>query len=217
MLSARAARARAASYATLRSAYFWSCAVYAAYAIGILRIDFCSPASSPDCSASAVNAAYTGWGVVHLINALQYLTSWLQAGVPLRRLRVTAPDWGNVLGAMLYLASAAGYGDVEKEGPGGPAAARGRRLELAASLVEVAAAYGWTRVWLDALPAGAAALGRGMVLSDPDAWGNALIVLPSFIYLLYNAQITADPAQYGARARVRGVRLGGPWPRRRVA
>ena len=39
-------------------------------------------------------------------------------------------------------------------------------------------------------------MGRGWTLDDPDLWGIALIVAPSFLYLAYNVRIYINPADY---------------------
>lgn len=192
---------RAAVRATLRSQYFWACCVYFCYATGMLSIDYCPwpdetvsgvVVGDPRCAAGAADASFLRWGVVHLLNAAQFLASWRQSG---RRLddAVTSPDWANILGALLYLRSASLYPRVTLGDA--PAAALCHRLELAASLIEFFASIGWVAVWWVLREKHDPS--RGVTLVDPDFTANVFIVVPSIVYVVYNIQTTLHPGAYG--------------------
>jgi hypothetical protein len=61
------------------------------------------------------------------------------------------------------------------------------RLELAASLIETVASFGWAWSWWATHERGP---GRGLSIYDLDAWSTALLIAASIVYLTYNCQIT---------------------------
>ena len=69
-------------------------------------------------------------------------------------------------------------------------------IETAAASIEFAACIGWFLVWYATYDRNI--VGRGWTLDDPDLWANALLMIPSVIYLVYNAQILHDPSSYGS-------------------
>jgi hypothetical protein len=128
-------------------------------------------------------------GIIHLLNAFQYIYAWFPLGFGIFSW-VMIPEWLNVLGAALYLVSAseydAAYFDTE-------ALHRNHVIETVAATIEFFAAVGWTWVWWKTHVRGP---GRGLTLDDPDFTGNILIVVPSIIYIVYNASNLQNPASY---------------------
>ena len=148
-----------------------------------------------------INALYVAAGVIHLINALQYIYAWMPLGYGFLH-PVMIPEYLNVLGAALYLWSASLYNTTitdytydaaTKVTTYGPSVLRVHEIETASSLIEVFAAIGWCLVWAFTYIPGP---GRGYTLDDPDMSGNLLILVPSIIYFVYNVQNLRDPSSY---------------------
>jgi hypothetical protein len=135
---------------------------------------------------------YTASAVIHLLNAFMYIWAWLPLGFSLVSV-VMVPEWLNVAGAACYLYTSTLYSKAD-----------GTYLddvtftihhyETAAAAIELVAAVGWVTTWWLTFPR--KTVGRGWTLDDPDVWANAGIVLPSVLYVVYNAQILADPLSY---------------------
>lgn len=100
------------------------------------------------------------------------------------------PEWLNVLGAVLYLVSASEY-DVAYFNA--DALLRNHYIETVAATVEFCAAIGWCWVWWYTHVRGP---GRGLTLDDPDFTANIFIVVPSIIYIVYNASNLQSPQSY---------------------
>lgn len=138
---------------------------------------------------SSINAVYVVAGIIHLVNAVQYIYAWFPLGFGLLSW-VMIPEYLNVLGAGLYLVSASKYDAAQND----EALTRQiHQIETASSLIEVFAAFGWTAVWWYTYVRGS---GRGLTFDDPDFSGNALIIIPSIIYFVYNCSNLVDPANY---------------------
>ena len=140
-------------------------------------------------SVASINAMYIVAGVIHLVNALQYIYAWFPLGFGLLS-PVMIPEYLNVVGAGLYLVGAARYNAAMHNADITHSI---HVIETIASLIEVFAAFGWTIVWWYTFVRGP---GRGLTLDDPDFTGNALIVVPSIIYLVYNVNNLIDPNNY---------------------
>ncbi len=142
-----------------------------------------------------LNALYIAAGVIHLINAFQYIYAWFPLGYGLLH-PVMIPEYLNVIGAALYLWSASLYNqnikDYTYEGPSTLAV---HRIETASSAIEVCAAFGWAGVWVWTYVGGP---GRGWTLDDPDFYGNFFIIAPSIMYLVYNVENLRDPPSYAS-------------------
>jgi hypothetical protein len=140
----------------------------------------------------SINQLYIAAGVIHLFNAFQYIFAWLPLGYGLLH-PVMIPEYLNVLGAALYLASASKYNETLSSYTSDTTKLV-HRIETASSFIEVLAAVGWTVVWWKTHARGR---GRGLTVDDPDFWGNVFIVVPSVIYFVYNVQNLKDPEGYG--------------------
>jgi hypothetical protein len=124
-----------------------------------------------------------------LLNAFQYIYAWFPLGYGLLSW-VMIPEYLNVIGAGIYLAGAARYNSAMYS----EATTHDIHvLETIASSVEVLAAFGWVVVWWYTYMPGR---GRGLTLDDPDFSGNALIVVPSIVYLVYNVNNLVDARNY---------------------
>jgi hypothetical protein len=110
----------------------------------------------------------------------------------------------HLAGAGIYLKTATMYKDaVDYESD---ITMHVHRLETAAAIIEVFAAFGWMMSWWLTYPRGIK--GRGWTLDDPDVWSWSFIIIPSFVYLAYNVQILNDPTTYGSNyLYVTGVSL----------
>jgi len=104
------------------------------------------------------------------------------------------PEYLNIIGASLYLWSASLYNDTITDWTyEGASTLKVHKIELASSLIEVFAAFGWAIVWaFTYLPR----KGRGWTLDDPDFYGNFFIVAPSIMYFVYNIQNLINPSSY---------------------
>ena len=68
-----------------------------------------------------------------------------------------------------------------------------RKLEMAASAIDLAAAFGWCVTWwmsYERLP------GRGWTLDDPDTWSNLTTLVGALLYFAYNVRIQVSPGDY---------------------
>jgi hypothetical protein len=137
----------------------------------------------------SIDSLYLVAGIIHLVNAFQYIYAWFPLGFGIFTW-VMIPEWLNVIGASLYLVGASQY-DVAYRSEG--VLQKNHVIETVASAVEVGAAFGWTWVWWVTHVRGA---GRGLTLDDPDFTGNALIIIPSIMYLVYNVNNLRDPENY---------------------
>lgn len=94
---------------------------------------------------------------------------------------IVYPEYMNVLGAALYLWSAALY--PTESGPTDATTLKVHRIETAAASVELLACVGWLITWhLTYLRVP----GRGYTLDDPDVWALITIFGGSTTYMLYN-------------------------------
>jgi len=136
-----------------------------------------------------VNSSYIAAGVVHVFNALQYFAAWLiyenpDTGwcySPFHWIMI--PEYLNVIGASLYLASASMYQNELVTGPGAfldPVTMNVHKIELAGAVVQLAACIGWAASWWKTFPRGR---GRGLTLDDPDLTALILLFAPSSIYV----------------------------------
>ena len=150
-----------------------------------------------------INSLYVAAGVIHLLNAFQYIYAWLPLGYSFLS-PVMIPEYLNVLGAALYLWSASlyntnltdySYDAATKTTTYGASVLRVHEIETASSLIEVFAAVGWCVVWAYTYIPGP---GRGYTLDDPDFTGNVLILVPSIIYFVYNVQNLTAPGSYAS-------------------
>ncbi len=151
-----------------------------------------------------LNALYIAAGVIHLVNAFQYIFAWMPLGYGLLH-PVMIPEYLNIVGAALYLWSASLYDanltDYTTGADGsvtyGASVLLTHEIETASALIEVLAAVGWCVVWALAYTPGPS---RGYTLDDPDFMGNLLILVPSIIYLVYNVQNLTNPASFGTNS-----------------
>ena len=68
-----------------------------------------------------------------------------------------------------------------------------RKLEMAASAIDLAAAFGWCVTWwmsYERLP------GRGWTLDDPDTWSNLTTLVGALLYFAYNVRVQVSPGDY---------------------
>eukprot|EP00299_Pterocystis_sp_00344_P008429 c3192_g1_i1.p1 GENE.c3192_g1_i1~~c3192_g1_i1.p1 ORF type:complete len:226 (-),score=21.76 c3192_g1_i1:57-734(-) len=118
-----------------------------------------------------------------------------QVGVPATSF-LCIPEYLNMIEAGLYIYSAFHYPEVSNVTYNDPRLVHMHYIELAAALVEILAAIGWTYTWWytynRAIPA------RGWTLDDPDLWACLFIVIPSFIYFAYNVQIICNLHEFGS-------------------
>jgi hypothetical protein len=148
-----------------------------------------------------LNALYIAAGVIHLVNAFQYVFAWMPLGYGLLH-PVMIPEYLNIVGASLYLWSASLYDANLTDYTTGPdgsitygaSVLLTHEIETASSLIEVFAAIGWCVVWALSYTPGPS---RGYTLDDPDFLGNLLILVPSVIYFVYNVQNLRNPASFG--------------------
>ena len=140
---------------------------------------------------------YLALSIIHVINAVMYGASWipwLRENAKSRSTTFLAllalPEVLNVVEAALYLASARHYGHSSANLTTYASSNEYRlmhRLELAASLIEMVASFGWTWSWWATHERGP---GRGLSIFDLDLWSTALLVASSGVYVAYNVQIT---------------------------
>lgn len=192
---------------SVKNRYLWANVVYLIYASGILYVDLVaypaytailaketaagSTTPGADAQLAYVNRLYLGFAVIHLLNSLMYIVSWWPSGYTWMDW-VMIPEYLNVIEASLYLASSTLYpqtGDIF-----GSTTLTVHQLEVSAAVVELCAALGWYVTWWGTYPR---KLGRGWSLDDPDFVANMMTLLPSFVYIAYNAQILSDVSQYG--------------------
>ncbi len=184
------------------------CIVYTAYAFLIIYID---KKAQPDADAAypggdddyyyntapyheaveTLNNLYLASAIIHLVNAFMFIWSWLPLGFSIFSV-VMIPEWLNVVGACLYLYTATLYPKVDGTYTD-DATFQIHHAETAAASIELVAAVGWAITWWLTYPRGP---GRGWTLDDPDVWANILIFVPSVYYVVYNAQVLADPPSY---------------------
>jgi hypothetical protein len=138
-----------------------------------------------------INQLYVAAAVIHFFNAFQYIYAWLPLGYGVLH-PVMIPEYLNVLGATLYLVSASKYNETLSSNTSF-ATLTVHRIETSSAFFEILAALGWTLVWWKTHARGK---GRGLTFDDPDFWGNFFIVVPSFIYFVYNVQILKDLESY---------------------
>jgi len=147
---------------------------------------------------------YKVFGYVHVINAVMYLWVWAEEKKPIFSL-FCLPDWLNVLGSFLYLATSymyhLEYVLVEGEYVHSQLFPAVRRIELAAALIELGAAIGWVAQWravllADYLRSPESTLGRGFTLDDPDMWANISVIVGAGLYVQYNLIVVINPSHY---------------------
>lgn len=107
---------------------------------------------------------------------------------PIAQDPIVFPEYMNVLGAALYLWSAALY--PTESGPTDATTLKVHRIETAAAGVEWLACVGWFITWhLTYLRVP----GRGYTLDDPDVWALITIFGGSTCYMLYNIRCFCLP------------------------
>lgn len=156
---------------------------------------------------SSINRQYVALASVHLVTAFMYGYAWRDwmalhaSDTPLwARALIMVPEALNVVEAAIYVYTATLYGPYEADpecqlDPDCPAYHRLHRLELAGAAVEMAAALLWAWSWwytFERVP------GRGLTPFDPDFWSSLLLVIPSAMYIAYNVEVIAVPADYGS-------------------
>lgn len=140
----------------------------------------------------SVNNLFVASGILHLINSLMYIWAWLPLGFNLCSV-VMIPEYLNVIGASIYLYTATLYSKTDGSYQDDVTFTI-HHFETAAASIEILAALGWCFTWWLTYPRGQP--GRGWTFDDPDIWANIFIVVPSIFYVVYNAQILADPLNY---------------------
>ena len=100
---------------------------------------------------------------------------------PIAQDPIVGPEYLNILGAALYLWSAALY--PTESGPTDATTLKVHRIETAAAGIEWLACVGWFITWhLTYLRVP----GRGYTLDDPDVWALITIFGGSTMYMVYN-------------------------------
>eukprot|EP01102_Stenamoeba_stenopodia_P011865 TRINITY_DN3674_c0_g1_i1.p1 TRINITY_DN3674_c0_g1~~TRINITY_DN3674_c0_g1_i1.p1 ORF type:complete len:167 (-),score=22.95 TRINITY_DN3674_c0_g1_i1:417-917(-) len=131
---------KTAALSSIRNRYLLANIVYVAYAIGILEIDY----GTTNVSTRRINNMYLGWAVVHIISAFLYWWSWTNK----RWYEIVVwPEYLNMIGASLYLASAILYRYEDKENVEDRTTLQVHYIETAAACIEVVAAFGWNYAW----------------------------------------------------------------------
>lgn len=141
---------------------------------------------------------------IHLFNAVQYFLVWPELIDPATGATfsffsyVMIPEYLNILGATLYLYTAANYDSQLSTGPGrflDAPTLTAHKIETAAAVVELLAAFAWCYVWWWTHERGA---GRGLTLEDPELLALLLLVAASFLYVAYNGMVMQNAANYYA-------------------
>jgi hypothetical protein len=153
-------------------------------------------------SQAPINKQYVGMGIVHVINAIMFglaWWTWMQENKHRSlalRIGILVPEALNVVEAGLYLHTATLYGDASEncEDFYCDKYLNLHHFELAAAIIETFAAFGWCWSWWVTHRRGP---GRGLTLWDPDLHSSILLVVPSIIYIVYNARVMANPNDYG--------------------
>lgn len=125
---------------TIRSRYFYASVVYVAYTYPMyFNVDF---------SSEKNNRVYLEFAIVHVVNAFMYAYAWDDKKWNDVEL---VPEYLNIIEASLYLWSATLYPKIytSDDDNAGYAAAfyTSRKLELAASAIDVVASFGWVYTW----------------------------------------------------------------------
>jgi hypothetical protein len=136
------ARVRHAAWNSARNVYVYASLLYVAYAAGMLLVDYAETRTP----RSDINLQYIAWGCLHLIDAFLYIASWRSLGYAYASV-VMLPEFMNVLGAALYLSSAAMYPLENAPAYNNSPTMAIHVIELAASVVEMVAAVGWAYTW----------------------------------------------------------------------
>ena len=153
---------------------------------------------------SKTNQLFVIAASIHLFNAVQYFLVWPELINPATGTTfsffsyVMLPEYLNILGASLYLYTAANYDSQLSTGPGrfldAPTLAA-HKIETAAAVIELLAAFAWCYVWWWTHERGP---GRGLTLHDPELIALILLVCASFLYVAYNGMLMSTPSNYYA-------------------
>jgi len=144
---------------------------------------------------------------VHLFDAILYLWMWLEL-MSLKHFLLT-PDWLNLLGALIYITSTSLYKYQYENNSSNPNEKGDktiffgvvRRLELSASVLELAMSFGWVWQWFveyrsDLIRDPFSCVGRGFTLDDPDVWANITLIVAASYYVAYNVTVFMDYSRY---------------------
>jgi len=166
----------------------------------------------PSCDESgytSVNRQFVALAAVHLLSAFMYAGAWRgwfaknAASTPAWALAlILLPEALNVAEAALYIYTSTLYAPLSVPDKGNACYAdadcagyhRLHRLELAAAVISLLASVFWAWSWWYTFQRGP---GRGLSVYDPDLYSTLLLLVPSVMYVVYNAQIIADPTTYG--------------------
>jgi hypothetical protein len=143
------------------------------------------------------NVLYVIAGSVHLFNALQYYWVWPSLGYSVLHV-YQAPELLNIVEAALYLYTATAYSSMVITGPGrylDEQTLLTHRVETAAAVTALAAAFGWCAVWWHSHARGP---GRGLTLDDPECCALVCLVAASLLYVAYNGIVLQDATAYFA-------------------
>ena len=180
---------------TIRSRYFYAMLVYFVTSMALFANDFVG-------GVNEKNKVYFTFAVIHTINAVQFAWSWDEKGYFDFEM---FPEYINIIEGMLYVFSSSLYGRLYASDDAFAAYTEDfyvcRRLEMIASVLEVAASIGWVIVWyrmyvekvstsLTAIP------GRGLSIFDPDFHANWSLVLAAAMYVVYNVNVSRQPSDY---------------------
>lgn len=140
-------------------------------------------------AVAKTNRLFIAAAAIHLFNALQYSLVWPTSenvnpatGKPFRFLSwVQYPEFLNIAEATLYLYTAIMYDKQKVTGVGrylDAVTLNNHKIELAAALAQLGAAFGWCHVWWKTSVRGP---GRGLTLDDPEFIALILVVAPSIL------------------------------------
>lgn len=153
---------------------------------------------APYTSALAlVNRMYIAAATIHVVNAFMYAWVWRGIDEPIAFTSpIMFPEYLNIIESSLYLYSATRYSSITTYGVDAYSTTEAlnvHKVEFTAAMVNLAASVGWVLTWWATRTIKP---GRGATLDDPDVWANIFIVVPSLIYVAYNAQVNAWPSFY---------------------
>ncbi|UJR35060.1 hypothetical protein I4U23_027836 [Adineta vaga] len=196
---------------TLRSRYMFANLIYLGYAIGMLITSFHSfdessitsigesfsnimttPSISildqPVHHTLLTNRLYLVFNIIHLISAFTYIWAWRdQSWLNI----IMIPEYLNVIAATLYIWSAMLY--PKQDTLGGSYTIAVHRIEMAASIIELIASFGWIMSWYMTY---IRTLGRGFTFDDPDTTAYVTTTTASFMYVIYYIRINLHPELY---------------------
>jgi hypothetical protein len=161
------------------------------------------PDSAYQVALRRVHLFYVAAALIHVANAVQYLSVWPAFRNPASgafwRLWdwVQAPEWLNFCGAALSLAAAAQLDAQRVVGPerfSDGTAANVAQLELAAAVLQAAAVVGWAAVWYATHARGA---GRGTTPADPECLAVLALAPAAGIAVAFRAAALQSPVLSG--------------------